>query len=96
MTALLAFLVAFVGLLAVVVGLTCLRAFVLLKLWTWFVMPLFGLPALTIPYAIGLSLVVSLFFHSTAKKEDKNFWVSAITSPLIALFIGWIVQMFIG
>lgn len=92
----LAVLAVISGVVILVTVLTCLRAFVLLKLWAWFIVPLFGLPPLTIPYAIGISLIVGSFFLNTKKQDDSNvFWVSAIVSPLITLFIGWIVHMFI-
>ena len=44
-------------LLVALVPLILLRAFVFLKLWAWFIVPVFGLPALGYASAIGLSLV---------------------------------------
>ncbi len=95
MGTLLGIIIVLAGIVGVIALLTCFRAFVLMKLWAWFIVPLFGLPALNIPYAIGLALVMGMFFTTSKKEEDKNFWATAIANPLIILFIGWIVQMFL-
>mgnify|MGYP001608142649 CR=1 FL=1 len=43
-----------------IVPLHLFDAWVLAKLWAWFVVPLFGLPALSLPYAIGLGALVGI------------------------------------
>lgn len=88
---------AVVVIISVIAIITVLRAFVLCKLWTWFMIPLFHLPELTIPLAIGIALVAGTF-HSHIPSDDENkvqFWTVAFAGPLITLFFGWIVQMFI-
>ena len=95
LTAFGALVVVILGIVAVVFLLTLLRAFVLINLWGWFIVPLFQLPALNYPYAIGLSLVIGLFFVNKVQSEGKEYWIGVILSPLLALFIGWIVQMFL-
>lgn len=90
-----------VGLLTVVaVPLAILRGFVLTKLWAWFVVPFFGLPALSIPLAIGISLLIGFLAQSpTAKDVESGDWKKSfsisILSPLITLFIGWIVTFWL-
>lgn len=80
--------------------------YVLCLLWQWFIVPVFHLPTLSIPYAIGLALVVSyLTSHNGKSKnydEDKGTGhkftlaiCNAILKPLIALFFGWIVHLFV-
>lgn len=75
------------------------RGFVLSLLWAWFIVPLFGLPALSIPYAIGLSIVVGFLSHQAGKVDDDQNWGSAVTVaalyPALALLAGWIVTKFI-
>jgi hypothetical protein len=72
------------------------RGFVLCKLWAWFMVPLFHLPELTIPFAIGISLAIGMFQHSTQNADKgKEYWLTVIASPLVVLFMGWIVKMFI-
>ena len=84
-----AFLVAMVAMVALV------RAFVLIRLWAWFIVPTFQLPLLNYPYAIGLSLVIGLFTIGIKTEEGKKIWVYAILGPFLTLFMGWVVKMFI-
>ena len=78
---------------------------VLSILWGWFMVPLFGLPALSIPAAIGVSLVAALLTHQyrdDKKDEDdktKRFIVAVgtgIVSPLFTLLMGYIAFQFMG
>lgn len=92
---------AFVGLVLMVAGLTILNAFVLIKLWGWFIVPFFGLPPLIIPVAIGIAMIVSFLAIpiNTAKAEDdpavkKGHIISGIVRPFVILLLGWIVSSF--
>ena len=71
------------GLLAIVPS-TLLRGYVITLLWAWFVMPTFGLPILTIGYAIGLSGLVS-FLTLQVKKNDKAF--DMLEAVLVSVFV---------
>lgn len=81
------------------------RGYVLTILWGWFIVPLFGVPALSIPLAIGLSLTVAFLTsqrtgnETTEKKsEGEKLLTSLILCaawPLIALGVGWVVQRFV-
>lgn len=93
------------GILLVVPGVALLigasamwRGYVLSILWAWFIVPTFGLPALSIPFAIGLALVVGFLTASNAKKKDFE-WLNAIgvlvLGPAMTLLMGWIVTRFI-
>ena len=73
-------------------------------LWGWFVVPLFDVPSLTIPYALGLGLVIGLFIPATAKSTSDDATildmvihglVKAFCVPLLAVFIGWILLGFL-
>ncbi len=80
------------------------NGYVLSVLWGWFMVPTFGVPELSIPAAIGIALVVSYLTHQMidCEKEEKRTFgaevtksiIIAIVKPLFALFIGWIVNMF--
>jgi hypothetical protein len=77
------------------------QGWVLTVLWSWFVVPTFRLPELSIAVAIGLTLVVSMFKTYTIN-NDKNLTsedklvkaVAAVLVPLFVLFFGWIVHLF--
>ena len=88
------FLFLFVGALAL------LRAFVLIKLWGWFMIPLMAQfidtpPHLNYPIAIGLSIIAGMFQSTTTKQEDSlKVILVPILAPLITLLMGWIVHLF--
>jgi len=81
-----------------------LNAIALTVLWEWFIVPFFSVSALTIPYAIGFALIVSIVVKDS-KIEDKEskglayVLGMAIMLPLLrvgfALLIGWIAVQFI-
>lgn len=79
--------------------------FVLSVLWGWFVVPIFGVPGLTIAQAIGFSMVVNFLTYQyndngSDKKEEKSkgiiYLISlAIARPVIVLAISYIVHLFV-
>lgn len=79
--------------------------FALSVLWGWFVVPLFGVPNLTIAQAIGLSMVVGFLtyqYHDNHKKEEMSLAgkiiylvLLAIIQPAVTLVIGYIVHLFV-
>lgn len=77
-----------------------LRAWVFTILWGWFLVPL-GAPEVSIPTAIGISLILNLFMQHLAKEEtkDKNLiaevGLRAIGAPVVTLILGWIVTLFV-
>lgn len=82
-----------------------INGFVLSILWSWFIVPLFGLPTLTIPQAIGISMIVSyLTRHSVLSGNEKQReWLDVISDliswviayPLFVLFTAWVVVQFL-
>lgn len=85
------------------------RGFVLKTLWAWFVIPVFGLPALGMAAAYGLGLVIQTFIGNSTfpeSKKDENMTPEAVkerlakafarvlSEPLIILFFGWVVHSF--
>jgi len=78
--------------------------FVSMKLWAWFVVPVFGLKALTITQAYGLAMIASLwthqFFINTNKDERETaekvgHLIGVLLTPWMALFFGWLVHAFL-
>lgn len=70
-------------------------------LWAWFVVPVFGLPALTIAYAYGLALLARIVTHPKTEKKDKETFGSMMAKaffapPLYAalfLLVGYVVKI---
>ena len=81
-----------------------LRGIVLVKLWQWFLVAPLGAPAISIPVAIGISMISShLVPLHLLKKENnaesvqelgKNFGMTILT-PLFGLLFGYVVKLFI-
>ena len=72
--------------------------FVLVRLWSWFAVPL-GAPALTLAPAIGVNLLAS-FLVARGPGSKDNDWqriVSfAIFYPAVALLFGYFVHLFVS
>lgn len=87
---------------------TALKGWAMVTLWAWFVIPTFGLPALTMPVAIGLGFLLHLFqyidFNSIEQHQDKEpdlllksvkTFMFATLFPLFSVGCGWLVKLFI-
>lgn len=91
-----------VGVVAFIAGASVWSGFALSILWAWFITPVFHVPHLSIPSAIGLSLVVSMFTSKpdpSNKKEEKNAkliygTIYAVFLPALTLVLGAIVHLF--
>lgn len=76
--------------------------YVLTILWGWFIVPAFKLPILSIPVAIGMTLIIRYLTSGGGshieKKENKEWhttFIIAFAKPLAVLFLGWIVIQFL-
>lgn len=90
-----------VGFVAFITLMTLFRAFVLIKLWDWFMIPFLApftseAVHLTYPIAIGLSLIMSMFqSHNYSENEDlAKVILYPFVVPAITLLMGWIVTLF--
>jgi hypothetical protein len=83
-----------------------IKGFVLCKMWGWFVVPYFELPALSIPLAIGVSMLVGMLtqnpnLDTKKKKEDQSagklvlLFLSPFWVPFVTLGLGAIVKSFL-
>ena len=82
-----------------------LKGLVLRILWGWFIVPLTNLPPLTIPMALGVSLVVSFLTYQYAKQPENTdedqvtallkSLLMSFFQPAIVLLFGWIYHLFV-
>lgn len=85
---------------ALAVASMVLNAFVVQYLWLWFVVPLFGLSALSLIQAMGLGIVVAFMtkqpevHYENLTKDSESNAVVAFLRPLMYLGIAWVVQLF--
>ncbi len=88
----------FVGGLALVALLMIEQGWVLAVLWEWFAVPL-GAPAITIPGAIGIAVLLSTLVMRRNPKSADDPWhdpfVFYAIKPVVALCVGWIVKQFL-
>lgn len=74
--------------------------YVLSVIWRWFMVPLFGLPVLSIPAAIGIDALVTLVIPSQkpSKDTEQSTWSAIITGilkPLVMLGVAFIAKLFL-
>jgi hypothetical protein len=94
-----AFLISFIMLVAIIPIAAVWSGFVLSILWGWFAVPAFGLPPLSIPAAIGVSMIASYLTYQyglkSADGEDGGkSLLNVLLRPLVALMVGWVVHQF--
>jgi hypothetical protein len=75
------------------------QGYTLSKLWVWFMVPAFHLPALSLGYAVGVGITVSFTITRWRKGTEPELgeWITYNTlTPAMTLLAGWIVKLFIG
>lgn len=79
-----------------------LRAFVVVKMWLWFVVPFFGQKELPLVIALGLMVLINLFipYQDNEKKESLSSKIAgaisaSVVKSLFALGMGWLIQLFL-
>jgi hypothetical protein len=98
-------LLGILGMVAMVVFSAIWHGYVFSVLWGWFAVPAFGLPALSLAMSIGIALLVNYAtYHRVTvpenpdkSQQDKivDSIAHIITYPLIVLFMGWVVKLYI-
>ena len=88
--------------LLVMIIMPIISGFALMKLWLWFIAPIFDMQPLRIPEAIGLMFVFMFIQHGKDEKSDKSFWDQLLSKigefigkVIFVLLASWIVQLFI-
>lgn len=76
-------------------ALICLRGYVLVDIWSWFVVPTFDLPALSIPAALGVSAALKFSGRGPTAKEfraalqESNTFLEDYVAPLLYILVVW-------
>jgi len=79
-----------------------INGFVLVKLWSWFIVPTFGVQPLFLVPAIGFCMVVSFLTRQARPSKNDGDTVDAVSLiitevvlvPAISLIFGWVVSWF--
>jgi len=74
-----------------------LHGFVLMQLWGWFVVPVFGAPSLSLVEAMGIALVVGYLTNQyipVPKEKKLEYYTATFGGPLFVLLLGWILHFF--
>jgi len=75
------------------------EGFAIYKLWEWFIVSTFGLPVISIPIAIGISLFVNVVNYKSPsigesdKKSLKKFGIKQLSIGF-SLLIGYVVKTY--
>ncbi len=77
-----------------------LRAWAVVTLWAWFVVPAFDVRPIGYASTIGILILLGLL-HSQAQYKDHEIdlttsLIGSATGPLMAVGIGWLVKHFAG
>lgn len=74
-----------------------------MNLWSWFVVPVFGLPAISWGQSYGIALILNLYTHKPnvntnkderEKSEKIGYAIGTLIAPWVLLFAGWIGKTF--
>jgi len=91
---------AIIGIIFMLILSVIIDGMILVILWNWFIVSLFSLPALTIPYAIGISSIISYLRPYTKSDSNKKSSITELIGVTIAksvlfLLFGYIIHLFI-
>lgn len=72
--------------LAAMAGMTILRGAILQTFWTWFAVPAFGVPELSLVNALGIALIVSFltYQHDARNENERERFVETFSRTVIA------------
>lgn len=81
-----------------------IQGFTLKVLWGWFMVTTFAMQVLTIPQALGISLIASYLTHQMSDKTNTNdksiepiaMIFAAILRAGICLAVGWVYHLFMA
>lgn len=86
-----------VGVLVLMIPAYILHGWVVTILWAWFVVPIFHLPQISIPVAIGLEMLLIMLRPIQCKTDDKAWKavVAAYVAPFVTLGVAYVAHSYI-
>lgn len=80
-----------------------IQGFVLSVLWRWFISSQFGVKAISVPVAVGLSVLIGLLTNETDVDPVNtsfsyavlNGFIQSMVLSSLALIIGWVALQFV-
>lgn len=81
-----------IGVVALFLAAVLVRGLVISVLWGWFVVPVFGLPALHVAPALGLAVLLNYLLNH---KKGAASLMDIFLGALAALGVGWVIQLFV-
>ena len=93
--------VAILALMGAMVVIFCgcvVQAWILCKLWIWYIVPFFDWKPLSLPVAYGISLICTYLQNIVYVKDERKSRekiVTAVTRPVLVLLFGWLGTLFI-
>ena len=93
------FAIVVAAMLLITAPLTLIWAWCLMTQWRWFIVPQFHVAELSMPVAVGMSTIVTLFrtqeFIKDEYKMDGNIQIlTSVAAPALAMLIGYIAHLF--
>lgn len=83
---------ATVGVLLLCLLAVLVRGLCLSILWGWLIAPVFGLPALGIAPALGLTVFLNFLL---SHKQEEQTVADVFVVPLFVVGVGWLIHLFI-
>lgn len=89
---------ALIGIVALMFLGCVVQAWVLCKLWAWYITPFFGLKQITMAVAFGICLICSYLQHYIYiedKRKTSDKVIVTVLRPLLVLLFGWFGTFFL-
>lgn len=84
---------AIIGLLLLIPVFATVGGFLLMTLWGWFIVPL-GVVALSLPHAIGVGIIFSLFKNNIREKDLEKVVLENMLFLAGTFLFGYVVHLF--
>lgn len=85
------------GLFALIIVAYLLDGLALKMLWGWFLVPVFGLPTISLTQAIGVGIVIGFLTQQHIPRDEKQrreMFIYTVIAPVTAVAVGWVVHLF--